>query len=175
MSDGDRQIVLAGDASYLERTMLSGTIDGISANEAVAQSTLAEIRALCAQRPTIYLPAHDPQSADRLQERQIVVEPQQAKSIIAAGASEPKIHPAPANGLEQKIRPKHLCCGASHRRNFSKPKTLIDCSDPQGDLVMPILIWIAFWSNVMGIAAGWQETALPIRVRAKDRRDHSAD
>jgi hypothetical protein len=36
---------------------------------------------------------------------------------------------------------------------------------------MPILMWIAFWSNVMGIAAGWQETALPIRVRVKDRRD----
>ena len=38
---------------------------------------------------------------------------------------------------------------------------------------MPILMWIAFWSNLMGIAAGWQETALPIRVRAKDRRDRS--
>ncbi len=38
---------------------------------------------------------------------------------------------------------------------------------------MPILMWIAFWSNVMGIAAGWQETASPIRVRAKDRRDRS--
>ncbi len=40
---------------------------------------------------------------------------------------------------------------------------------------MPILIWITFWSNLMGIAAGWQETALPICVRAKDRCDHSAD
>jgi hypothetical protein len=38
---------------------------------------------------------------------------------------------------------------------------------------MPILMWIALWSNVMGIAAGWQETALPIRVRAKDRPDRS--
>jgi hypothetical protein len=40
---------------------------------------------------------------------------------------------------------------------------------------MPILIWITFWSNLMGIAAGWQETASPIRVRAKNGRDHSAD
>ena len=38
---------------------------------------------------------------------------------------------------------------------------------------MPVLMWIAFWSNVMGIAAGWQETALPICMRAKDRRDRS--
>ena len=95
--DGDRQIMLAGDASYLQRTMLGGAVDGVSANEAIAQTTLAEIRALCAQRPTIYLPSHDPKSADRLQEREIVFEPQQAKSIVAAGASELKIHPAPAN------------------------------------------------------------------------------
>ena len=95
--DGDTQIMLAGDASYLQRTMLSGAVDGVSANEAIAQTTLAEIRALCAQRPTIYLPSHDPKSADRLQERKIVFEPQQAKSIVAAGASELKIHPAPAN------------------------------------------------------------------------------
>jgi hypothetical protein len=39
---------------------------------------------------------------------------------------------------------------------------------------MPILLWIALWSNVMGIAAGWQETVLPFRVRDKDRRDHPA-
>lgn len=36
---------------------------------------------------------------------------------------------------------------------------------------MPMLLWIALWSNLMGIAAGWQETAWPIGVRAKDRRD----
>jgi hypothetical protein len=39
---------------------------------------------------------------------------------------------------------------------------------------MPVLLWIAFWSNLMGITAGWQETASPIRLRAKDRRDRSA-
>lgn len=36
---------------------------------------------------------------------------------------------------------------------------------------MPILLWIAFWSNLTGIAAGWRETALPVRVRETDRRD----
>jgi hypothetical protein len=40
---------------------------------------------------------------------------------------------------------------------------------------MPILLWIAFWSNLTGIAAGWQETTLPIRVRGKDRRDRPAE
>jgi len=67
--DGGEQIMLAGDASYLESTMLTGTVDGVSPNEAVASATLAKIRALCAERPTIYLPTHDPQSAERLHAR----------------------------------------------------------------------------------------------------------
>ena len=70
--DGEQQIMLAGDASYLESTMLRGTVDGVSPNEAVAKRTLADIRTLCSRRPTIYLPAHDPQSAARLNERRTV-------------------------------------------------------------------------------------------------------
>ena len=38
---------------------------------------------------------------------------------------------------------------------------------------MPILLWIAFWSSMTGVANGWQETMSPVRVKAKDRRDHS--
>jgi hypothetical protein len=38
---------------------------------------------------------------------------------------------------------------------------------------MPILVWIAFWSSMTGVAKGWQETMLPIRVRVTDRRDQS--
>ncbi len=36
---------------------------------------------------------------------------------------------------------------------------------------MPIMMWIAFWSSLMGVASGWQETASPVRVTARDRRD----
>jgi len=72
LRDGDEQIMLAGDASYLESTMLSGTIDGVSPNETAAQATLAGIRAFCSQRPTVYLPAHDPRSAERLNARRPV-------------------------------------------------------------------------------------------------------
>ncbi len=97
VSDGDQQIMLAGDASYLERTMSSKTIDGVSANEAAAQSTLADIRTLCAQRPTIYVPTHDPESAERLQERRTVVVPQQTGSTMAARTISAPMHPAPAN------------------------------------------------------------------------------
>jgi hypothetical protein len=36
---------------------------------------------------------------------------------------------------------------------------------------MPILMWIAFWSSLMGVASDWQQTAVPIRVKKNDRRD----
>jgi hypothetical protein len=39
--DGDDEIMLAGDTSYLESTMLSGTVDGVSPDEAMAGATLA--------------------------------------------------------------------------------------------------------------------------------------
>jgi N-acyl homoserine lactone hydrolase len=66
MRNGEEQIMLAGDTSYLESTMLRAAIDGVGADEAAAKATLADIRALCAARPTIYLPTHDPRSAERL-------------------------------------------------------------------------------------------------------------
>jgi glyoxylase-like metal-dependent hydrolase (beta-lactamase superfamily II) len=70
--DEDQQIVLAGDTSYLESTMLRDAVDGVCPDENVARATLANIRALCAQQPTIYLPTHDPHSAERLHRRQTV-------------------------------------------------------------------------------------------------------
>ena len=71
--DGEQQIMLAGDASYLESTMLSGTVDGVSPSEAIANATLGRIRDLCSQRPTIYLPTHDLKSAERLHERRTTI------------------------------------------------------------------------------------------------------
>jgi glyoxylase-like metal-dependent hydrolase (beta-lactamase superfamily II) len=73
--DGDQHIMLAGDTSYLESTMTGGTLDGISPDENVTLTTLAGIRALCAERPTIYLPTHDPGAAARLTERRAVGAP----------------------------------------------------------------------------------------------------
>jgi glyoxylase-like metal-dependent hydrolase (beta-lactamase superfamily II) len=64
--------VLAGDTSYNERLMLAGEIDGVSADEDVARRTLGAIRDLAADRPTVYLPTHDPESADRLSNRRVV-------------------------------------------------------------------------------------------------------
>jgi hypothetical protein len=36
---------------------------------------------------------------------------------------------------------------------------------------MPILLWIAVWCNLTGIAAGWQETVSPIQASDEARRD----
>jgi glyoxylase-like metal-dependent hydrolase (beta-lactamase superfamily II) len=70
--DGERRIMLAGDTSYLESTMLRGAVDGVGADESAQEQTLADIRAFCAEGPTVYLPTHDPQSAERLISRRTV-------------------------------------------------------------------------------------------------------
>jgi glyoxylase-like metal-dependent hydrolase (beta-lactamase superfamily II) len=72
VEDGAETVMLAGDTSYSEALMLGGKIDGISMNAAVTARTLAAIREFAADRPLIYLPTHDPESADRLARRQIV-------------------------------------------------------------------------------------------------------
>lgn len=72
VEDHDRAVFIAGDASYNEETMLKGTIDGVSDNEDQAAATLAAIRAFVEARPTIYLPAHDPDARQRLAERRMV-------------------------------------------------------------------------------------------------------
>jgi N-acyl homoserine lactone hydrolase len=65
----DAAVFIAGDASFSEATMLTGQIDGVSGDEIAASATLAAIRAFAASRPTIYLPAHDPEAAPRLAAR----------------------------------------------------------------------------------------------------------
>jgi glyoxylase-like metal-dependent hydrolase (beta-lactamase superfamily II) len=63
---------LAGDTSYNERLMLAGMVDGVSADEGISSSTLNSIRTFSQAHPTVYLPTHDPQSAVRLANSQVV-------------------------------------------------------------------------------------------------------
>ena len=81
--DGGREIMLAGDASYLESTMLSGTVDGVSPDETVAAATLARIREFCSQRPTVYLPAHDPDAAQRLRQSRTAGAPASGRALAS--------------------------------------------------------------------------------------------
>jgi glyoxylase-like metal-dependent hydrolase (beta-lactamase superfamily II) len=63
---------LAGDTSYDERLMLAGKIDGVSPDDEVAGATLSAIRQFAKDRPMVYLPTRDPESAARLAGRRRV-------------------------------------------------------------------------------------------------------
>ncbi len=71
VQDDDATLFLAGDASYDERLMLSGRVDGVSADDRIAGATLDAIKRFTQARPTVYLPTHDPQSAARLANRRL--------------------------------------------------------------------------------------------------------
>jgi N-acyl homoserine lactone hydrolase len=70
--DGDSSFFLAGDTSYNEELMRAGKLDGVSENEGVFGATLDAIKRFAASGPVVYLPTHDPQSADRLAARRPV-------------------------------------------------------------------------------------------------------
>ena len=66
VQDGDTTFFLAGDTSYNEELMLTGRVDGVSPDEHISSATLDAIGRLAQDRPTVYLPTHDPRSAARL-------------------------------------------------------------------------------------------------------------
>lgn len=67
VEEPDRLVFLAGDTSYTERQMREDEIDGAALQGRRAKETLARIRRLVDERPTVYLPTHDPASPARLQ------------------------------------------------------------------------------------------------------------
>ena len=72
VADGGLTYFLAGDASYNERLMLAGKIDGVSADDELASQTLATVLRFAKDRPMVYLPTHDPESAVRLASRRVI-------------------------------------------------------------------------------------------------------
>lgn len=75
VEEGETAIFIAGDASYSEAALLSGTIDGVGADEGAMSATLAAIRAFAASRSIIYLPTHDLEAANRLAARRATPTP----------------------------------------------------------------------------------------------------
>src|SRR4051812_34679655 len=69
LEDGDTVFFFAADASYTERLMVEGVADGVSPDPARARDTLDRVRRVAAERPTVYLPTHDPRSVARLEGR----------------------------------------------------------------------------------------------------------
>jgi glyoxylase-like metal-dependent hydrolase (beta-lactamase superfamily II) len=62
-------LFLAGDASYTQDLMLAGAVDGVAPDPQQARATLGRIREFTQQENVVYLPAHDPEAANRLAER----------------------------------------------------------------------------------------------------------
>jgi len=60
------RVVFTGDATYSETNLRAGVIDGVAPLEAPARSTLGKLVALASERPTLILPAHDPETMARL-------------------------------------------------------------------------------------------------------------
>ncbi len=71
--EDDRMLLIAGDAAYSEENLLARRIDGVADDERVMAATLGTIHALAAQRPLVFLPAHDRKAAERLERRAITV------------------------------------------------------------------------------------------------------
>ncbi|MEP6896763.1 MAG: N-acyl homoserine lactonase family protein [Chloroflexota bacterium] len=66
----DINYFLAGDTSYTEENLLRKIPDGVSPDPNQAVDTMQKILSFAKQRPTVYLPSHDPNSELRLKNRQ---------------------------------------------------------------------------------------------------------
>ena len=81
VDDGDVSILLAGDTSYTQDLMVAGKLDGVNSNAAVTAATLSTIQQFARQRPTVYLPTHDPDSGGRFASRQVVPQSMQTPGV----------------------------------------------------------------------------------------------
>lgn len=70
MEEGDAAVFLAGDTSYTQDLLVAGAVDGVGPDERQQIDTHRRILAFAATRPTVYLPAHDADSARRLAARE---------------------------------------------------------------------------------------------------------
>jgi glyoxylase-like metal-dependent hydrolase (beta-lactamase superfamily II) len=64
--DSDVHYFIAGDVTYKERTLISQTLEGPSTEVESHRQTLRRVLDYVRQHPTVYLPSHDPASAQRL-------------------------------------------------------------------------------------------------------------
>lgn len=63
---GDHYVLLAGDASYTEESMLKGVVDGVAVDADLHNDSTRRMRVLCQRKPTITQFAHDENSGHRL-------------------------------------------------------------------------------------------------------------
>jgi glyoxylase-like metal-dependent hydrolase (beta-lactamase superfamily II) len=66
VDDGGRHVMLAGDATDSLEQLHSLRADAVAPDPKVHIATMETILAHCTEHPTVYLPSHDPGSAERL-------------------------------------------------------------------------------------------------------------
>jgi glyoxylase-like metal-dependent hydrolase (beta-lactamase superfamily II) len=72
IDEGDHSVLLAGDTSYTEDLLVRGVVDGVGPDEKAERISQQHVRAYAAERPTVYLVAHDPETGVRLAERRVL-------------------------------------------------------------------------------------------------------
>lgn len=72
LQETEQAIVFAGDLSYSQDYFLQQVIDGVSPSESQARQSLQRMLTYTREHPTVYLPSHDPEAAQRLAQRLIV-------------------------------------------------------------------------------------------------------
>jgi glyoxylase-like metal-dependent hydrolase (beta-lactamase superfamily II) len=80
LHDGPLTYFFAGDVSYTEQTMVDLVVDGVSLDRKTALKSLKRTRHYVKNIPTVYLPSHDPASAERLAARRIAL-PQEHPAV----------------------------------------------------------------------------------------------
>ena len=66
------EVLFAGDLSYTQEALLNDRLDGVAVNGRMAHQSLETLRCHVVLRPTVYLPAHDPESSTRLARQEFV-------------------------------------------------------------------------------------------------------
>lgn len=66
LRDADATYLFAGDTSYQEFCIIDGVVDGVTTDLKAASRTIAKIQKFLGSEPVVYLPSHDPKSAERM-------------------------------------------------------------------------------------------------------------
>jgi N-acyl homoserine lactone hydrolase len=80
----DTTYFFAGDTSYSQQLMLDQQIDGVSLDAQSSRRTVQRIRQLAEQMPLVYLPSHDPEAAERLENKIAAIVRNRAESTKEA-------------------------------------------------------------------------------------------
>jgi len=67
---GSEKIFLAGDTSYSQKLLVDMQPDGVGPDAGLSRETHKRILSMAENDPLVYLPSHDPESADRLSNRE---------------------------------------------------------------------------------------------------------